>query len=88
MVAVISAEDVFALQNAILEAALAKTAPGRNYLSVSDFREVVSPDIEQGALLEMLRELVAEGILQQEPAGGEGHYCVSPEYLASASAQQ
>lgn len=84
MISVIREEDVFSLQTAILDAALAKTAPGQTYLSLSALRQLVGQGFDAEALQEMLRELVAEGILALgPPAGGDNQYCVTKEYLAS-----
>lgn len=76
--------DLLNLQNILLEAAVKKTAPGRSYLSTSEFKEIVGGAYDQETLVEMLRELVGEGILQLGPAANaENSYCVTEEYLAS-----
>lgn len=75
--------DLLTLQNILLEAAVKKTAPGRSYLSTSEFKEIVGGAYDQETLVEMLKELVGEGILQFGPANAENSYCVTEEYLAS-----
>lgn len=75
--------DLLSLQNILLEAAVKKTAPGQSYLSFSEFKEIVGEAFDQETLVEMLKELVGEGILQLGPANAENSYCVSEEYLAS-----
>ena len=75
-------EDLLTLQTAVLQAAVAKTVPGEKFLDLPGFKEFVNPNVDDATLAEMIKELVAEGILQ--PAGsGELKYCTSKEYLAS-----
>lgn len=76
-------EDVLSLQTAVLKAVLARTVPGEKYLDLAGFREFVGAEFDDAALREMLKELVAEGILQEKP--GAEAYCASQEYLASVA---
>ena len=77
-------EDLLTLQAAVLQAAVAKTVPGEKFLDLTGFKQYVNPNVDEATLAEMIKELVAEGILQ--PAGsGEPGFCTTKEYLASVS---
>ncbi|NLG84459.1 MAG: hypothetical protein GX493_07635 [Firmicutes bacterium] len=77
-------EDLLSLQNAVLELARTKTAPGEKFLRLSEFRALLENRFNGEAVAEMVKELANEGILAAAPAdGGEAQYCVTQEYLAA-----
>lgn len=86
MIPVIREEDLLSLQTAVLDAALARTAPGEKFLSFSEFKQMIGPGFDEESLAEMLRELAGEGILQLgSMAGVENQYCVTKEYVLAVS---